>query len=146
MSTNRVIFIEGLDLIFSRWTALKLAIDNGWGGPNTLEKSIQLKSTIISSFDKKGSKVEQEDIEDLIIDFMNNELCIILEDSSEIQIAQQILSLYKEAISGKRNIVNSLSSIPLNNNPSKSQTGNIEEFSVTESDTEEDGIKNHDQI
>lgn len=146
MSTNRVIFIEGLDLIFSRWTALKLAIDNGWGGPNTLQKSIQLKSTIISSFDKKGSKVEQEDIEDLIIDFMNNELCIILEDSSEIQIAQQILSLYKEAISGKRNIVNSLSSIPLNNNPSKSQTGNIEEFSVTESDTEEDGIKNHDQI
>lgn len=142
MNANRAIFVEGLDKIFSRWTALGLAIENEWGGFNTLQKSLQLKMLITLSFDKKGSKVEQEDLEDLLLDFMNDELGVMLEDSSEIQISQQILILYREATSGKRDFVNSLTSIPINNNnTSISQTDNtLEEFSVTEEDEANDEL------
>lgn len=37
-SAARPYFEEGVRLLFSRWTALVLAIENGWGGPSSKEK------------------------------------------------------------------------------------------------------------
>ena len=43
-------FAEGLSLLFSRWTALGLAIDNDWGGPSSRQKAEQLYKDVLHWF------------------------------------------------------------------------------------------------
>lgn len=43
-------FAEGLSLLFSRWTALGLAIDNEWGGPSSRLKAEQLYEDVLHWF------------------------------------------------------------------------------------------------
>ena len=43
-------FAEGLSLLFSRWTALGLAIDNEWGGPSSRQKAEQLYEDVLHWF------------------------------------------------------------------------------------------------
>ncbi len=35
----RPLFEEGVKLVFSKWTALALAVENQWGGANSVEKA-----------------------------------------------------------------------------------------------------------
>ena len=46
----RPLFEEGVNLTFSRWTALNLAIDNEWGGRNSREKAEQLYEDVLHWF------------------------------------------------------------------------------------------------
>lgn len=44
------VFSEGTYLILSRWSALRMAVDNEWGGRDSSQKADQLTSDIISWF------------------------------------------------------------------------------------------------
>lgn len=46
----RPFFEEGARLVFSRWTALNLAIENDWGGPNSKDKAIEIYNECIRWF------------------------------------------------------------------------------------------------
>lgn len=49
---------EGISLVFSRWTALQMAVENAWGGKDSRSKSEELASTILSWFSQsKGAMV-----------------------------------------------------------------------------------------
>lgn len=41
-------FQEGINLLLSRWTALQMAVQNEWGGPQTRLKSQQLALDLFS--------------------------------------------------------------------------------------------------
>lgn len=41
---------EGISLVFSRWMALQMAVENGWGGQESQLKSEELVSTVLSWF------------------------------------------------------------------------------------------------
>ena len=41
---------EGVSLILSRWTALQMAVEGGWGGRNSRQKALDLESDIVSFF------------------------------------------------------------------------------------------------
>ena len=43
-------FEEGVNLLFSSWTALCLAIDNEWGGPTSRQKAEQLYQDVLCWF------------------------------------------------------------------------------------------------
>jgi len=47
---NKPAFEEGCYLIFYRWTALQLAIENEWGGSSSREKAQQLLEEVIEWF------------------------------------------------------------------------------------------------
>ncbi|RWW34666.1 hypothetical protein GW17_00000572 [Ensete ventricosum] len=49
---------EGISLVFSRWTALQMAVENAWGGKDSRSNSEELASTILSWFSQsKGDMV-----------------------------------------------------------------------------------------
>lgn len=47
---HRAQFEDGVNLLFSSWTALCLAIDNEWGGPTSRHKAEQLYQDVLSWF------------------------------------------------------------------------------------------------
>lgn len=47
---HRAQFEEGVNLLFSSWTALCLAIDNAWGGPGSRQKAEQLYQDVLAWF------------------------------------------------------------------------------------------------
>lgn len=50
---NKVAFEEGVSYIFHNWTALKLAVEQDWGGVESDEKREWFIDVIIDHFDKR---------------------------------------------------------------------------------------------
>lgn len=44
------LFEEGVSLLFQRWTALQLAVQNQWGGSKSVEKANELILDVIDWF------------------------------------------------------------------------------------------------
>ncbi len=55
-----------------------------------------------------GSKVEPEDLEDILLDVMAREFHVCLEDGSEREIARMLWNLYRECVRGERKILEAL--------------------------------------
>ncbi|ORX68390.1 hypothetical protein DL89DRAFT_294281 [Linderina pennispora] len=108
---NKEAFIEGVDHIFARWTALELAVKNGWGGRNSQTKREDMVDEIVNHFDdlvKKKKKPEPSDLEDLLLDIMSEDFNITLEDNSAIEVARSICSIFAECLTGNFTTVDKL--------------------------------------
>ena len=56
-AAGRPMFEEGLQLVFSKWTALDLAVQNEWGGMHSKDKALQLmRDTADWFYKKKGAR------------------------------------------------------------------------------------------
>lgn len=56
---GRPLFEEGVRLVFDRWTALQLAVENGWGGAQSKEKALDVMDDVLDWFFKrKGAAME----------------------------------------------------------------------------------------
>ena len=49
-ATTRPLFEEGLALVLRRWTALSLAVEHGWGGPQSAAKAEELYANLLEWF------------------------------------------------------------------------------------------------
>ena len=49
-ASARPLFEEGVRMLFSRWTALRLAVENEWGGPSSKDKEAWLLHESINWF------------------------------------------------------------------------------------------------
>lgn len=94
--------------IFQRWTALQLAVKGEWGGSDSSLKMEWFSETLADYMYDFGSKVDEEDIEDVLLQIMSDEFMTQLDDGSEITIAKKLLSLYKELVVGNLNLYQSL--------------------------------------
>ncbi|KAI8326228.1 hypothetical protein GQ54DRAFT_249705, partial [Martensiomyces pterosporus] len=100
---NKEAFIEGVDHIFAKWTALELAVKNGWGGRNSQEKRDNMVDEIINYFDelvRKKQKPEPSDIEEVLSQIVDEDFNIVLEDNSAIEVARDICRIFAECIAG----------------------------------------------
>jgi pre-rRNA-processing protein TSR2 len=105
---NKALFIEGARIILNTWTALRIAVEQEWGGPLSQEKAAWLVDALVEHFDVEGKKVEKEDLEDILLDVMTREFNVYLEDESEREIASLLFDLYHECISGRTDLINKL--------------------------------------
>lgn len=105
---NKLLFIEGTKIILNTWTALRIAVEQEWGGSLSQEKSAWLVDALVEHFDAEGKKVEKEDLEDILLDVMGREFNVALEDESEREIASLLYTLYHECTSGKTTLLNHL--------------------------------------
>ncbi|KAJ2385742.1 rRNA accumulation- protein [Coemansia sp. RSA 2559] len=101
---NKEAFIEGVDHVLSKWTALELAVQNGWGGRNTLEKRENMVDEIVEYFDlqvrKKNTTIEPTEVEELLVQVMEEDFSVMLEDQSEKQVARLLCSIFAECRAG----------------------------------------------
>ncbi|XP_042043752.1 uncharacterized protein LOC121789335 [Salvia splendens] len=74
-------FGDGIQMVFSRWAALRMAIENGWGGRDSLQKLQQLGHNLLNFLTQSKDQVYIGDVEDILYEFMDS-LNIEIQDGS----------------------------------------------------------------
>jgi len=101
-------FEEGLRLILESWTALRLAVENQWGGVNSQSKAQELTEDLVYWFtlNKKDPDVFQ--LEEQIFAALLEDFSTQVEDGSLSQVAQKMVDLYQECKNGQNGILEGL--------------------------------------
>ncbi|KAI9244539.1 Pre-rRNA-processing protein TSR2-domain-containing protein [Sporodiniella umbellata] len=97
---NKLAFQEGVGYVLKSWTALKLAVEQDWGGIDSREKRDWMIEVIVDVFQKRGKSIDVEDIEDILSQIMVDEFEVVLEDDSPYHVAKHIFALYTQCIQG----------------------------------------------
>ncbi|GLC45758.1 hypothetical protein PLESTB_000501800 [Pleodorina starrii] len=96
---SRPLFEEGARLIFSKWTALALAVENQWGGSNSAEKADLLLQDCLDWFYKKREHYVDE-LEEELDDAILHDFNVEAEDGSPHLVAEGLVKLYQELVGG----------------------------------------------
>ncbi|KAL2349484.1 hypothetical protein Fmac_003484 [Flemingia macrophylla] len=95
--TNPEILLQkSIILLLSRWYALQMAVQNQWGGYDSLHKSHQLASDLFSWFSKSNAPIPVEDLENLLHESLLLTFNTEIEDGSIEQVAEQLLAIHEE--------------------------------------------------
>lgn len=94
-----VAFARGVISILSLWPAMRLAVDQGWGGPESAQKRRWLSSVIVDAFEELQAPNE-EYVEEILLQVMEDEFEVSLEDGSAQLVARDIVKLWHEVNAG----------------------------------------------
>ena len=100
-----VLFARGVIAILELWPALRVAVDESWGGPESKEKRRWLAGEVVDIFEaslpsKSTSKSQSQEtpdavyVEELLLQVMNDEFETMLEDGSQELVAERIVKLW----------------------------------------------------
>ncbi|KAB1214296.1 hypothetical protein CJ030_MR5G000439 [Morella rubra] len=87
---------DGVSLLFSRWNGLQMAVQNQWGGCDSLQKSQQLATDIFSWLFQSKAMVYLEDLENLLYESMLFSFNTEIEDGSIEEVAEQLMMMHEE--------------------------------------------------
>lgn len=103
MATTLPVFEQAMEQVFSKWTLLALAVDQGWGGRDSRQKRQQLSGEVLERL-MHGAKrrrpmthENEDDVQDLA-DFIYERLVQLFhcetEDNSDEEVAYVCLKLF----------------------------------------------------
>lgn len=93
METAQKQFTHATALIIHSWSALDIAVQNEWAGPESSNIRDWLGGVIVDMFSfPPGKQVEAEDLEEVLSQIVEDEFELRLEDDS----AYQVLSVVKK--------------------------------------------------
>nr|CAB3479234.1 unnamed protein product [Digitaria exilis] len=75
-------FGEGIGLVWGRWTALQMAVENQWGGRDSRAKADQFGESILSWFCGSKGPHYYEDLVDMMYDYLSENFNADFEDNS----------------------------------------------------------------
>jgi len=90
-----------------KWTALTVAVQNQWGGPESSEKRDWLAGQISERFAAEPL-TDMEDVEIMLLQVLEDEFGIRLEDETEVNVAKDIFAIRKELSEGSSTMVDEL--------------------------------------
>lgn len=96
-------FRAGVTACLRSWSALRTAVESGWGGVDSASKAESLRAYIFEHFDGTSCPprtITQDDLEDNLAIYMEEEFSIVLEDNSERQVAETIWRMYEACAQG----------------------------------------------
>mmetsp|Transcript_18993 Transcript_18993/g.44490 ORF Transcript_18993/g.44490 Transcript_18993/m.44490 type:complete len:227 (-) Transcript_18993:54-734(-) len=95
-------FQAGVTATLRSWSALKTAVEQEWGGSDSAAKAEDLRHNIFTFFDgsSPNPKMKLEELEDNLLGFMEDEFGVVLEDRSEIEVADLIWCMYEKCAKG----------------------------------------------
>lgn len=93
-------FRAGVTATLRSWSALRAAVESGWGGVHSQEKAEELRQHIYDAFDGLSPKMDQYDLEDNLAIYMEEQFSVVLEDDSERQVASVIYRMFEECLKG----------------------------------------------
>ncbi|CAB9520648.1 processing protein TSR2 homolog [Seminavis robusta] len=96
-------FQAGVTACMRSWSALRTAVEGGWGGNDSIVKADDLRDNIYGVMLGNSNKptLELEDLEDNLAIYMEEEYSVVLEDASEKQVALTIFQLYEQCAQGQ---------------------------------------------
>ncbi|XXG77163.1 hypothetical protein AAC387_Pa08g1370 [Persea americana] len=99
---------EGISLLLSRWTALQMAVQNEWGGRDSLQKSTQLSSDIFNWFSQSKGPHYIDDLENMLDECMVLSFNTEIEDGSVEEVAEQLMIMHEECLQGNYHSIENL--------------------------------------
>ena len=97
-------FRAGVTACLRSWSALKHAVEAGWGGVDSVQKADGLRQGIIDQMERNQLS-DPIDLEDNLAIFMEEEFSLQLEDGSERQVAECIWSMFEQCRRGDATLV-----------------------------------------
>ncbi|XP_022869674.1 pre-rRNA-processing protein TSR2 homolog isoform X2 [Olea europaea var. sylvestris] len=104
---------ERISKLLSQWTALQMAVQNEWGGCDSLEKSEQLAYDVLSWLFQSKELLRVEDLENLLHERLLLSFNTEIEDGSIEEVAEQLMIIGEDHLHGN------LVSFQLNENHQK---------------------------
>ena len=89
-------FAKGVIARLALWPALRIAVQNGWGGPDSTQKRTWIASVIVDTFEEQSTPPDAEYIEEMLLQIMDDEFETIVEDESAESVAKDITNLWKD--------------------------------------------------
>uniref|UniRef100_A0A1J3EEF9 Pre-rRNA-processing protein TSR2-like protein n=1 Tax=Noccaea caerulescens TaxID=107243 RepID=A0A1J3EEF9_NOCCA len=96
---EEAILNEGIGLILSRWTAMRAAVDNGWGGRDSQEKAMRTVSNVVDYFTQSKDPTDFDGLADILESGLH-ELNTVADDGSLEEVTETLLDLYYECLEG----------------------------------------------
>ena len=99
-SSTSLSFAKGVIARLSLWPALRIAVQNGWGGPDSTQKPTWMASVIVDTFEDQSAPPDAEYIEEMLLQIMDDEFETVVEDESAESVATDIAKLWKDIHQG----------------------------------------------
>ncbi|XP_053151639.1 pre-rRNA-processing protein TSR2 homolog isoform X2 [Hemicordylus capensis] len=96
----RGLFSRGIEAVLGSWPVLQIAVDNGFGGAYSQEKSEWMVGAVEQYF-QNNADLEPEEVEDFLAELMNNEFDTMIEDGSLAQVSQQLCLFFSQCQQGE---------------------------------------------
>jgi pre-rRNA-processing protein TSR2 len=100
-------FRAGVTACLRSWSALRAAVEGGWGGTNdSVAKAEHLRQYIFQYMDGTSfppRTLTIDDLEDNLAIYMEEEFSVVLEDGSERQVASDIWTMYEQCMKNNTN-------------------------------------------
>ena len=100
-----ILFARGVIARLAYWPALRIAVDQGWGGPESAQKRTWLASVIVDAFEEQIPPPDTQYIEELLLQVMEDEFTTNLEDGSAESVAEDIVRVWENIHAGKQDLV-----------------------------------------
>lgn len=105
LSPTSVLFARGVIARLAIWPALRIAVDQNWGGPGGAEKRTWLASVIVDAFEEQDPSPDVFYIEETLLQVMADEYEAELEDGSAESVAKDVVKLWNEVKGGNGDMV-----------------------------------------
>ena len=102
---SSVLFARGVIARLAYWPALRIAVDQGGGGPESAEKRTWLASVLVDDFEEQDPKPDLDYVEDRLLQVMVDEFDANLEDGSAEAVAKDIVRLWEDVSAGKTDLL-----------------------------------------
>ncbi|KAI0084167.1 Pre-rRNA-processing protein TSR2-domain-containing protein [Irpex rosettiformis] len=103
-----VLFARGVIARLATWPALRISVDQSWGGPDSSAKRTWLASVIVDAFEEEDPKPDATYVELTLLQVMEDEFDTVLEDGSAEIVATDIAKLWAEVQNGNDVLVKRL--------------------------------------
>ncbi|CAH2044567.1 unnamed protein product [Thlaspi arvense] len=141
---EQAVLNEGTGLILSRWTAMRAAVDNGWGGRDSHEKAERTVSNVLDYFiHLKDPTMGFDGLADILENGLN-ELNTVADDGSLEEVTETLLDLYYECLEGNYQRVEKLRMTTSQTSASVVKVSNGDDDEDSD-DEDEDTHMNNDQ-
>ncbi|KAJ1605080.1 hypothetical protein OIY81_3581 [Cryptosporidium canis] len=104
------VFVQGVNQVFSTWTLLNLSVEGGWSGRFANKKRDELIQEVISSF-QSGRKISPNDLANFLMQAMETRFSTIVEDDSDLEVAELICEMYSQCSKGDYSLVERIMSV-----------------------------------
>ncbi|GLB33145.1 putative pre-rRNA-processing protein TSR2 [Lyophyllum shimeji] len=102
---SSVLFARGVIARLAVWPTLRIAVQEGWGGPGAAEKRTWLAGVIVDAFEEQAQTPDDQYIEEMLLQVMSDEYEANVEDGSAESVAVDIVRMWEETRIGKQDTV-----------------------------------------
>lgn len=136
-----VLFARGVIARLALWPALRIAVDQGWGGPEGAAKRTWMASVLVDAFEEEDPRPDATYVEEMLLQIMADEFETELEDGSAEGVARDVVRMWADAEAGALDFIRSFETQA---DKIKGKKIEVEEAAGEESDWEDDSGEEDD--